>query len=103
MLLKTRIALLVAVATLALWTVSGVMLVQRDADLTQQLHTALLQTQQIAWKLQQEEANGQIEETITELLQSPLWRAAWRSQNMAEINEQLRQKLTGRAGWRADV
>lgn len=103
MLLKTRIALLVAVATLALWTVSGLMLVQRDAELTQQLHTALLQTQQIAWKLQQEEANGQIEKTITELLQSPLWRAAWRSQNMAEINEQLRQKLTGRAGWRADV
>lgn len=103
MLLKTRIALLVAVATLALWAVSGLMLVQRDTDLTQQLHTALLQTQQIAWKLQQEETNSQIEETINELLQSPLWMAAWRSQNMAEINEQLQQKLAGRAGWRADV
>ena len=103
MLLKTRIALLVAVATLALWAVSGLMWVQRDAELTQQLHSALLQTQKIAWKLQQEEANGQIEETMTELLQSPLWRAAWRSQNMNEINEQLRQMLAGRAGWRADL
>lgn len=103
MLLKTRIALLVAVATLALWAVSGLMWVQRDAELTQQLHSALLQTQKIAWKLQQEEANGQIEETMTQLLQSPLWRAAWRSQNMNEINEQLRQMLAGRAGWRADL
>lgn len=103
MLLKTRIALLVAGATVGLWVVSAVMLVQRDADLTQRLHAALLQTQQIAWTRQQEEATSEMEKAINQLLKSDAWIAAWRSQNTAELSAQLQLSLAGRARWRADV
>ena len=103
MLLKTRIAVLVATATLGLWAVSGLLLYQRDAELTGRLHASLLQTQQIAWNRQQEEATSQLEKALNTLLDSPRWMQSWRSQNLAELNEQLREALGGRARWRADV
>ena len=76
---------------------------QRDAELTGRLHASLLQTQQIAWDRQQEEATSQLEKALNTLLDSPRWMQAWRSQNLAELNEQLREALGGRARWRADV
>ena len=103
MLLKTRIAVLVATATLGLWAISGLLMYQRDAELTGRLHASLLQTQQIAWDRQQEEATSQLEKALNTLLDSPRWMQAWRSQNLAELNEQLREALGGRARWRADV
>lgn len=76
--LKTRLALLVLLGVLALWSVFAVLLWERSGQVTQRYHQSLLQAQQLAFNKQQTEVVATLSAGLDRLLRHADWAQEWR-------------------------
>lgn len=103
MLLRTRITLLVVLSAAGLWAMFTSAFYLRDQELTQHLHEALLQTQQVAWKQHEDDALAELRQGLRSVLDQPAWEVAWRGQDSEALGKLLGKWLALHPGWRADI